>query len=565
MGVRRALEKVLSDANRGEERIFTYGPLIHNNQVLDLLESKGIVTVEDVSHLENATLVIRAHGISPEQRKLLRSSGLRLLDATCPQVARVQSIIRYHTRKEYTAVIVGDADHPEVIGLIGYGRGRAHVINHPSEVSSLPAEERLFVVAQTTQDGQNYAKVVQAIKNRFPDALVFDTICDATYQRQEEVKSFAKQVDGLVVVGGFHSGNTKRLIKVSKAAGLPCFHVETEKDLDREKLSTMEVIGVTAGASTPNWMIKNVVKEIEAIRGRKDTVLGRWIKRGLKFLLLSNLLVAMGGFSLTYAAMILSGRAPDMSHPSLAFLYIYAMHVLNRFLDKGASAYNDPESANFCKKNKRFLILTGLISIFGALVVAYVLGTAVFLAIAGISVLGIIYSIPIIPLSTRHLWRYSKIKDIPGSKTFSQAFAWGAVITLLPLLESLQVQWPATLLSFFLVFSLVSVRSALYDIFQVQGDLIVGVETLPIILGEKRTLMLLKWLLLVSSLLLVAAPLFKLVEPFSFLLLFPNLSLILSLSAYEKRWLYPGTHMEIWVELNFFVAGLMGLIWHYLA
>lgn len=561
MGVRRAMEMVLTEANKGQDRISTFGPLIHNRQVIELLESKGVTPLEDIEEFNEGTLVIRAHGIPPNQRKVLRESGLRLIDATCPRVARVQSIIRYHTKKGYTAIIVGDRDHPEVIGLLGYGNGRAHVINSLDEVSRIPYTEKVFIVAQTTQDEKKYGEIVEAIMERFPDALTFDTICDATINRQEEIRSFVGQVDAVVVVGGYHSGNTKRLVQISEQAGLPTFHVETERDLDKDKLASMEVIGVTAGASTPNWMIKNVVKEIEAIRSRQETFLGRWIKIAFKFLLLSNLLVAFAGLALAYAASILSGRRPDLIHPTLALLYIYAMHVLNRFLDKGASTYNDPERASFYRRHRVFLIISGVFSMIGALGLSYYLGTMVFFAIAGLSILGIIYSIPIVPISLRHLWRYSKIKDIPGSKTLSVALAWGVVISLLPLLESTSMGWPKAMVSFLCVFSMVYVRSALFDIFQVQGDLIVGVETLPIVLGERRTLLLLKWTILCGALILALAAITGLVGPFSYLLLFVFLSFTFCLLVYQKRWQYPGIRLEAMVEGNFFLAGLLALIW----
>jgi 4-hydroxy-3-methylbut-2-enyl diphosphate reductase len=561
MGVRRAMEMVLTEANKGQDPISTFGPLIHNEQVMELLESKGVSSLNDIDEFNEGTLVIRAHGIPPHQRKALRESGLRLIDATCPRVARVQSIIRYHTKKGYTAIIVGDRDHPEVIGLLGYGNGRAHVINTVDEVSTIPDSDKVFLVAQTTQDEERYREIVEAVMKRFPGALTFDTICDATIDRQEEIRSFVGQVDAVVVVGGYHSGNTKRLVQISEEAGLPTFHVETEKDLDKEMLSSMEVIGVTAGASTPNWMIKNVVKEIEAIRSRRETFFGRWIKNAFKFMLLSNLLVALGGFALAYAAAILSGRTPDLIHPCLALLYIYAMHVLNRFLDKGASTYNDPERAGFYGKHRGFLILSGVFSMIGALGLSYYLGTMVFFAIAGLSILGIIYSIPIVPIRLRHLWRYSKIKDIPGSKTLSVALAWGVLISLLPLLEPTSMALLPAIISFFVVFSMVYVRSAIFDIFQVQGDLIVGVETLPIVLGEKRTLLLLRWVILLGALFLASAALTGLVAPFSYLLLLVFLSLSLCLLVYQKRWLYPGTRLEAMVEGNFFLAGLLALIW----
>jgi hypothetical protein len=174
--------------------------------------------------------------------------------------------------------------------------------------------------------------------------------------------------------------------------------------------------------------------------------------------LLSNLLVAFGGFALAYAAAILLGRKPDLIHPCLALLYIYAMQVLNRFLDRGASTYNDPERASFYRKHRIFLILSGVLSMIGALVLSFYLGTMVFFAMAGLSILGIIYSIPIVPISLRHLWRYSKIKDIPGSKTLSVALAWGVLISLLPLLEPTSLAWPRAIVSFSCVFSIVYAR-----------------------------------------------------------------------------------------------------------
>jgi 4-hydroxy-3-methylbut-2-enyl diphosphate reductase len=564
MGVRRAMEKVLAEANKGKGPISTYGPLIHNTQVMELLEAKGVTTVEDISDLESGTLVIRAHGIPPDQRAQLKASGLQLIDATCPRVARVQAIIRYHTKKGYMPVIVGDKDHPEVIGLLGYGNGQAWVINQVSEVETLPQAEKVCVVAQTTQDEENYIEIQNAIKRRFSNTLVFDTICDATHSRQGEVRSFAGQVDGVVVVGGYHSGNTQRIVQVSKSVGLPTIHVETEKELTDEMLSNMQTVAVTAGASTPNWMIKNVVKEIETIFSRRESFFERWMRRLFKALLLCNVLVALGAFALCYAATILSGGKPDLIHPTLAFLYVYAMYVMNRFLDKGASTYNDPERANFYRKYRIWLILTGIGSILGALGLSYFLGIPVFLAMAGLIILGILYSIPIVPTARRRLWRYARIKDIPGSKTLSEALAWGVVITLLPLIKPGETHWYQTITAFLFVVSMVYVVSGLFDILQVQGDRIVGAETLPITLGEKRTMWLLKGVIIFGALVLITAPLFGPVGLFSYLLLFCFLSLYLSLLTYEKRWLYPGNRLEAFVNGNFFFAGFLGLIWHLL-
>jgi len=561
MGVRRAMEIVLAEVNKGTSPLYTYGPLIHNRQVLGLLETKGVKAVDSVAGLDTGTIVIRAHGIPPTERRRIKSSGLRIRDATCPRVVRVQAIISSYTKQGYHAGIVGDRDHPEVKGLMGYAHGRAHAIKSAKEVAQLPPTKKLFVVAQTTQAGSTFREVVKAVKGRFPDALIFDTICDATYRRQREVRAFSGHVDGVVVVGGYNSGNTQRLVQISREAGMPTFHVETAQELDKEKLGDMGVVGVTAGASTPNWMIKSVVREIEGIQSRTETLVGRWLVRAVRFLLLSNVVTAVGAFTLAYAATILSGRSTGIIYPSLAFFYIYAMHVLNRFLDKGASAYNDPEVATFYKKHRTVLVVSGIVSIVTALALSWYLGLGIFVAMAGLNLLGIVYSVPLVPAGIRHLWPYARIKDFPGSKTLSEALAWGTVITLLPLLGSQKIELLAAVAAFIFVFSLTYIRAALFDIFQEQGDLIVGAETLPVILGEEKTLLLLKGVAVFAGVFLIAASLSGAVGPFAYLLILTVLSLALCLVAYERRWLHPGRRFEALVEGNFFLAGLLGLIW----
>ena len=180
---------------------------------------------------------------------------------------------------------------------------------------------------------------------------------------------------------------------------------------------------------------------------------------------------------------------------------------------------------------------------------------------AGLCILGIIYSIPLVPMSLRHLWRYSKIKDIPGSKSLSEAIAWAVVIALLPLLGKDPIKWPSTIITFYLVFSMAYVRTALFDILQVQGDMIVGKETLPIILGEKRALFLLKGIILSACLLLIIAPIFNLVTYFSFFLLVCFILLSVSLMSHEKGRIHSEPHTEYLVEVSFILAGLLGLLW----
>jgi len=561
MGVRRAMEIVMAESNKNEGPLFTFGPLIHNQQVLDLLEAKGVKATDDVRELSSGRIIIRAHGIPPRKRELLEKTGLKVIDATCPKVTRVQQIIRHYSNKGHTTIIVGDQNHAEVIGLMGYSKSSTHVIQDETDVANLPPMIRPFVVAQTTQDEEKFIKIVEALKKRFPDLQVFHTICDATHERQQEVRTLKGQVDAVVVVGGYHSANTQRLARISEEESLPTFHVETEQDLDKDKLSRMSVIGLTAGASTPHWMIRNVLQEIEAIRDRRETFLTRWLKQAFKFMVLSNLLVASGAFSLACAAAIMAGRDPVSPFPPLAFLYIFAMHIFNRFLDKGASAYNDPERATFLKTHRVLLHITAITALTMAWALSYMVGMITFLSLTGLSILGIIYSVPVVPEQMRIRSRYSKIKDIPGSRSLSEALAWTAVITILPVLETKGVDVPAAVMTGVVIFTWSYARAIFFSLLQVQGDLMVGTETLPITLGERRTLILLKIIFLITAVILFVGPTIGIADVFCYLMLIPLCTLWLSLVAYERQWISPGIALEALVESNFLLAGLLALIW----
>ncbi len=563
MGVRRALELVLARSLRDSGPIYTYGPLIHNNQVVELLESKGIKTInnlDEFDELHSGTIVIRAHGIPPDEKEEITKKGLNILDATCPKVARVQGIIKYYTGKGYSAIIVGDRGHAEVKGLVGYSKGPVYVIQKVEDVERLPHMEKVIVVAQTTQNKIKYREITGALEQRFPDARIFNTICDATNHRQEEVRKLARDTDCIVVVGGYHSGNTKRLVQVAKEAGAKVFHVETEMELNREELSKANVIGVTAGASTPNWIIKKVVNEIEGIKKGKSLGIIHILKQISRFLLISNITVALGAASLSYAYLVLSKLEPDIVYPLLSFLYVYAMHGLNLLLDRGASVYNDPHRATFLMRNRNILLITSVSSVFVGLFLAYSMGMTAFLFIVGLCILGVIYSIPIFPEGIKRRYGYYRIKDIPGSRSLSEAIGWASVVSIFPILGNKCRFSIADILAAVVVFMLSYTRSLLFDIFQTQGDLIVGTETLPITIGEKKTLFIIKSLLSCLAIILLIAGLINVFPCFSYVMLVPSAGLFLCIMAYERKWLYLSTSLEMFVELNFLITGALAVL-----
>ncbi len=273
MGVDLALKKLASLLEKPGDPdtpsvILTFGPIIHNPQVLAEYAAKGVGTVhapEDIP--AGATVVIRAHGIPEPVRRAIEVRGARLVDATCPKVKKAQTLISAQARQGKVLLLFGEEDHPEVKGLLSYATAGAHVFGSVDELTAmeLPHGPSYFLAAQTTQDEQEFLRIKQYLKERFGQELtVLSTICNATMNRQQEAMDLAGSVDFMVVVGGRDSGNTRRLAQVAQAAGTPCIHVETADELSPEILAGKHIIGLTAGASTPKKIIDHVQKVLES-------------------------------------------------------------------------------------------------------------------------------------------------------------------------------------------------------------------------------------------------------------------------------------------------------------
>ncbi|MDD5558007.1 MAG: 4-hydroxy-3-methylbut-2-enyl diphosphate reductase [bacterium] len=260
MGVRRALDIVLRMAAEGP--VHTDGPLIHNPVIVRMLEEKGIRPLDPARPPAAGVIVIRAHGVSPSRRGDLGRLGLRVCDATCPDVAKVQAIVKRHAERGYEIVIVGDRGHAEVEGLLGFSGGRGRVVSSPAEARRLPPLGKVCAVAQTTQDPALFGETAAILGERAAELVVFDTICRSTKARRREAIELSRRVDAMVVVGGRNSANTARLAAICAGADVPVFHVESEAELDAAALAAFGAIGVTAGTSTPDWMIERVVERL---------------------------------------------------------------------------------------------------------------------------------------------------------------------------------------------------------------------------------------------------------------------------------------------------------------
>jgi small subunit ribosomal protein S1 len=264
-GVKRAMKLAFEAASNAESPIYSLGPLIHNPQQVKQLSLKGVHEVSDFESLKtDDVLIIRSHGTTPLVLEKAKSKGLKIVDATCPFVINAQKLAQTLNFEGYQVVIVGEGDHPEVIGIMGFTENKAWVIDKASIVKELPDTKRIGVVAQTTQSFDNYQEVVSALLEKCSELKVFNTICNATTQRQEGAIELAKNVDLMIVIGGYNSANTNRLASLCKSSGIPTYHIETADELDGSWLKEVKTIGVTAGASTPEWIIDEVISRLES-------------------------------------------------------------------------------------------------------------------------------------------------------------------------------------------------------------------------------------------------------------------------------------------------------------
>jgi 4-hydroxy-3-methylbut-2-enyl diphosphate reductase len=265
-GVKRAVEQARKLAQQEQHAIYTDGSLIHNRQMMDQLRGENIMELRDPSLARDKVILIRAHGIPPDRYKMLESVTSRLVDMTCPDVASIQRLVAQRAREGFHIVVFGDPGHAEVEGLLGHAMGRGFVVSGPDDISRLPDSASLCVVSQSTQLPESYKKVADEIRCRFPSALVLDTICKSTKNRQNDLVGLAKIVEAIVVVGDPHSANTMRLVDLAKTLR-PTFHIAVKEDLDEGELRRFNVVGLTAGASTPSFVLDAVRTALLELHG----------------------------------------------------------------------------------------------------------------------------------------------------------------------------------------------------------------------------------------------------------------------------------------------------------
>lgn len=562
MGVRRAMDILLDAANeKSDGKVYTDGPLIHNPQVLEYLEKRDIHVVNGQTDLSKTTVVIRAHGITPTRRKEIEDLGAKVCDATCPHVMRVQSIIKKYAAQGYSTVIVGDKGHAEVIGLLGYAEGKGHVVQELDEIEHLPPMDKVCVVAQTTQDRRMFKEAIDRLKKRYSNCESFETICSSTYKRQDEVISLSKTVDAMIVVGGRGSANTTRLVKICESQGTPTFHVETDTELELSKFKDFDTIGVTAGASTPNWMIKRVVEKIRSYKVNRYEKFLFGLKSIASFFIGSCTYVGLGAASMSYASTVLLGIQPRLSYSLIAALFIFSMQVLNHFANKEAVALNEPARARFYERKQHLFVGLGAAGAVASFILGFMLSKSIFFCIFLASLFGIFYRLEIIPKNLSKIIRYRSLEQIPGSKEIFYSIAWAVSTALIPFLGTRKNFIPSVAIAIAFAFSIAFIRAVVLDIRDIQGDRILGKETIPIAIGKERTKTILIILTASVAVLLFVSSLLGWTTSLGYYLL-PCVAYAFGYQyLFQKRIVSEGLLLETIADFNFIFTGIIAFVW----
>ena len=271
-GVERAVNTVYEQIDaHGEEPIYTYGPIIHNEEVIKDLKKKGVTVLrseEELDILERGVVIIRSHGVEKRIYDKLREKGITIVDATCPFVKKIHNIVQKESELGKCIIIIGNPDHPEVEGIRGWAGDRVFVIQNAEDIRhlSLKEGEKVCVVSQTTFNYNKFQDLVEIISEKSYDIHVLNTICNATKERQTEAKSIAEEVDAMIVIGDKHSSNTQKLFEICASACNDTYYIQTLDDLDMNQLgSVVKTVGITAGASTPNNIIEEVQNNVRII------------------------------------------------------------------------------------------------------------------------------------------------------------------------------------------------------------------------------------------------------------------------------------------------------------
>jgi 4-hydroxy-3-methylbut-2-enyl diphosphate reductase len=558
-GVRRAMDAVLEASARDKGRIQTLGPLIHNPQALELIGKRGVRVADSPEQVQNGTVVIRAHGIPIQDLRGLKArqqkGELTVVNATCPEVAKVHSKIKKFSPQGYFTVILGTHGHAESVAHRSFAEHGSVIVANMEEAQALTDDQlaKVLVVSQTTFTLNDFKEITSYLRSRAQDLVVENTICDDTWTRQQEAGELAGSVDYVIVVGGKNSSNTKHLAELAHHYGKPVQFVETAAELDLEALRNQETVGVLAGASTPTWLVDEVVDVLEQL-GRGPSRLTRFLQAAFG----TTLTLAVGAALMTFGIHHWLGLPLAWHYPAVTGAYVMAMFLLNPFLDPMGLGAKGPARARFLTRNKTQLVGAALACLAAALLLSAFLGLGSFLMVVLASFLGLTYKRGLGFGSAR-----LRLQAIPASKDLMVALALAIISVVVPLWHYGwswdRRAWAGVLFVAALVFA----RSTIQNIQDMQNDQVMGRETLPILIGRKATKIVLLGILavaLAANLWLIPGS--NLARPWLAAILLTACFAypLLHLWLFHERFSAGKRRLEPTVDLAFYLAGLLAFV-----
>jgi (E)-4-hydroxy-3-methyl-but-2-enyl pyrophosphate reductase len=571
-GVKHAVEGAFSCAREADGDIFTDGQLIHNRQTLEMLERHGVRMLPEDGSVEAAagkTIIVRAHGTTPQRIQQLREIARDVRNFTCRDVAKLQGIIKKHSRQGYSIIIFGKRAHPEVIGLLGFAQ-EGYVVFDLNDLERLPPLAKVCVVSQTTMSRAKYDEMCASIRQRFPEVVTVDTICPATEQRQEEVREMARRNDCILVIGGDNSSNTQRLFEIAHETTRTHF-VSDVADIGKIDFTGVKRLGVTAGASTPDWLIEEVV---EAVRSVSQSPFWRFLHTIVLFGIYSNLFVAFGSYLLSYAVADNVGLRFSPQIGILVALYYLSMSVLNSYTNRASMRIENQRRYRFVYAARLEFGVLFLLSLAGAIWIGWGLSREILILTVLSVVLGIGYNFSYLPMRKRPQRGALGMRGILQSlKSVVISMAVTLLLNGLPLLNAYPDLWknPARAheilrgLGFYFsicyVAMIMFVQQTLLEIKTAQSDRVAGVSSL-LTLVKKEYLQLglialpsLLLLSMLSGLLLGAYPLHK--AKYFLAICYTYIPILLSMHSKTRG---RSLQFELLLETNIYVAGLIALI-----
>jgi 4-hydroxy-3-methylbut-2-enyl diphosphate reductase len=572
MGVKRAMNLAFQALSRERGRsVYSYGPLIHNMPALKLLESKGLSLYDPaIPPGPGSTVIVRAHGLPPEKERELKASGAKVIDATCPKVARVQRKVAEKAAAGARVVVWGTAGHPEVEGLLGYAGGKGCVASGPGEIASLPEDwGRVFFAAQTTQDSGAWEAAAEAAERRWPGRVEFlNSVCEATEDRQRSVVELCGEVSALVVVGGRDSANTRRLYELGARSGVRAVAVEGPEEIPPGFTDGVQSVGVASGASTPIWQLRMVCQALGSLGRSSERTFASFFGRFSRALALSFIYRAAGGAAVGWAVSGAVGYDPPGLFFALFFYFALAVNLFHGFLDRDGSRFNDPDRSAFFSKYRGPLVFACLGSFALSLAAARELGPWVTAFICLQAALAVLYAIPY-PLEFFRKRGLKGVKDVPGGKTFSAAagktllLCFPALLAEPPLVPRDFAGLSAALCAAALVFVHMSVRNFLTDLQEARGDRSFGPGSIALLLGSRRSARILGWVMASWALAIPSSVVLGLLRPEALLFLLSGpLYNAAVLSRFLKNPGLGGFQFDLFLDGQFLLAGLMSVGFH---